>query len=412
MASANTPDWVITLRGMIKAQFRLGGYTVRNEKGSVILQKRWKDGTRQNAVLPLPWDPGSSLDVLDCIRKVNEQMTSGSGVTLKEAVALLKPVESHTGGITTNWDDVAARYREHLTGSGRVKPEVFDFQHRYVLQKVLAALAAPGAPTTAKGVLQKLAYGEPGTRGRVVRIERAAAFFRFAVSEVGMDSRWSPPQGQELVDIKGKRPPNAQKSSREGKAAYLLDDAFLELYDSITDRRWKLAIGLLGVFGLRGVELKYIEVRGQQLFCSYRKRSGKGEPTPPRFIEPLDPPSRPGLGQQLLLELSSGITALPPLGSKDGETSDKLAKHLRRNATWQRLGSESEARNGDRLKIYSFRHGYAYRSSMTYNLPLRVAAKLMGHSIETHMRDYGEALYGDDLRQAVQQARDRIMASV
>ena len=72
MPAANTPDWVVTLRGMIKAQFRLGGYTIRNEKGSVILQKRWKDGTRQNAVLPLPWEPGSSLDVLDCIRLVEK----------------------------------------------------------------------------------------------------------------------------------------------------------------------------------------------------------------------------------------------------------------------------------------------------------------------------------------------------
>ena len=49
---------------------------------------------------------------------------------------------------------------------------------------------------------------------------------------------------------------------------------------------------------------------------------------------------------------------------------------------------------------------------MVYNLPIRVAAKLMGHSVDTHMRDYGERLYGDDLKNAVAAARDRIMAEV
>ena len=64
------------------------------------------------------------------------------------------------------------------------------------------------------------------------------------------------------------------------------------------------------------------------------------------------------------------------------------------------------------MSIYSFRHGFAYRSSMVYNLPIRVAAKLMGHSVDTHMRDYGERLYGDDLRDAVEAARTRLKAEV
>ena len=41
------------MRAMIKSTFPLGDYTVRNENGKVILQKRGKDGARQNAVLPI-----------------------------------------------------------------------------------------------------------------------------------------------------------------------------------------------------------------------------------------------------------------------------------------------------------------------------------------------------------------------
>jgi len=418
MTSSSSSAWVTTLRAMVKTQFPLGGFTVHegNSKTgtpNTRLQKRWKDGTRQNAVLPIRWEAPNALEILETIRKVHGHMTGDSGMTLQEAVRLITAVETPGGsGVSTNWSDVAARYRSHLTDSGMVKAEVYDDQHTYVVRRILEIVTDTAAPSTAKGVLQKMATGKPGTRGRVVRIERAAAFFRFAVKEVGMDSRWWPPEGEELVTIKGKRPPNDTKTNREGKAAYLLDDPFLELYDSITDPRWKMAVGLIGVFGLRGVELKYLEVRGTQLYCSYRKRSGRGEPTPPRYIEPLDPINRPGLGQQLLLQLSSGVTSLPPLGSKDGETSDKLSKHLKRNCVWQRLQSEAEGQTDERMSVYSFRHGFAYRSSMVYNLPIRVAAKLMGHSVDTHMRDYGERLYGDDLKNAVAAARDRIMAEV
>ena len=105
------------------------------------------------------------------------------------------------------------------------------------------------------------------------------------------------------------------------------------------------------------------------------------------------------------------LTGLPPLGSKDGETSDKIAKHLKRNCLWQRLQSEAEGQTDERMSVYSFRHGFAYRSSMVYNLPIRVAAKLMGHSVDTHMRDYGERLYGDDLKNAVAAARKRVLAT-
>ena len=95
------------MRAMIKSTFPLGGYTVRNENGKVILQKRWKDGARQNAVLPLAWEQTNALDVAETIHAVNGHMTSGTGINLKEAVRLLLPVESHEGGVTVNWGAIA-----------------------------------------------------------------------------------------------------------------------------------------------------------------------------------------------------------------------------------------------------------------------------------------------------------------
>ena len=65
-------DWVAGLRQALKQQFPLGGFSVREMKGKVFLQKRWPDGTRQAAALPIAWGPGVTLEVLATVKAVNE----------------------------------------------------------------------------------------------------------------------------------------------------------------------------------------------------------------------------------------------------------------------------------------------------------------------------------------------------
>jgi len=406
------------MRAMIKSTFPLGGYTVRNENGKVILQKRWKDGRRQNAVLPLAWEQTNALDVVETIRAVNGQMTSGTGTNLKEAVRLLLPVENHEGGVTVNWDAIAKAYPADSINSGRFKQETWDDGIQYVVRRVLEIVTAVGGPTTGVGILKQMTEGDPGSRGREVRIGRAAGFLTYAVTKKGMDKRWLPPEpgSEEMKDLKGrkvvnKKKPTDETAKRGGKAGYLTDEQFIQIYESETDPSWKLAIGLQGVFGLRGVELEYCKKKGSKLHVFYRKKSSKGEPTPERDVTALDPKGHDGMGQKLLMELASGLTPLPPLGSKDNETGEKITKHMRRNPLWNQFEAASIVANDRKLTSYSFRHSFAYRSSILYDLSPRTAHKLMGHSLATHLKDYGSDLYDQDMDEVLAAARKRVLAT-
>ena len=205
----DSSSWVTGLRQALKQQFPLGGFTVREMKGKVFLQKRWPDGSRQAAALPINWGPGIALEVLKTGEAVNEHLQAGA--SLKDAVHLQWPEDTSTAAgrkkVGTNWPEVIERFRVHKIQSGQVKETTWGEAYAYVMREILEAL--PGA-NNGKALLTAMAKGAPGSRGRVVHIERAAQFLKFAVREVGVDSRWLPPQGDDLIDIKGRKAPNAE----------------------------------------------------------------------------------------------------------------------------------------------------------------------------------------------------------
>ena len=223
-----------------------------------------------------------------------------------------------------------------------------------------------------------------------------------------MDARWLPPSPDDLVDIKGRKAPNAvPEFNNAGQAIPLKDEQFLALLESIPDPRWRLAVGLVGAFGLRPVELNYCRPDGDGLRIEYQKRNARGC-SPKRTVEALDPVDAPGMGAKLLLELASGVTELPPLGSDDSVAANRMNSYLCRRPLWVGLRDQVRASGQGRLSSYSLRHGYAYRSAMVYELPVRAAAALMGHSVDVHMRHYGKWVDGAAVKDAVQAARARV----
>ena len=111
---------------------------------------------------------------------------------------------------------------------------------------------------------------------------------------------------------------------------------------------------------------------------------------------------------QLLLELSSGMTELPPLGATDSVAAGRMNQYLCRRPLWVGWKAEVVA-NGQRLSSYSLRHGYAYRSAIVYNLPVRVAKDLMGHSLDVHVKHYGSFIDAKDVGEMVDAARAKVL---
>ncbi len=152
----------------------------------------------------------------------------------------------------------------------------------------------------------------------------------------------------------------------------------------------------MACFGLRGVELAYIQARGDLLHCSYRKRTERSpEGTKPRDIVGLDPDGLAGLSQNLLAQLSEqGNGALPESVTRPERAGQALGQFLGRQPIWKALVEEtartpSTDSAGQSLVPYSLRHGYALRAHEVYGHSPRATAAMMGHSLKTHSDTYG-----------------------
>jgi hypothetical protein len=286
-------------------------------KGKVSIQRYWQDtGKRESASLPLEWHPTSQRELLNALHSINAAL--GRGLSLKEAVKLTFDVPAGPS-VRVNWTEVLGRFRTHKLETGAVKETTWLKEYEPRLRWLVDCLNDPAGGNNGEAALEAMRVGrnglggEPGSRGRKLRVQHAAQMLRFAVEQVGLDQRWLPPGEKRMKELIGTQRTDATKANNAGQAWALTDEQFLRLLDSISNPRWHLAIGLIGVFGLRGVELNYASAEVDGLQVSYRKNTVKGA-TEPRLVPILDPQGRLGLGKELLATLASGTVELPPLG--------------------------------------------------------------------------------------------------
>jgi integrase len=400
--------WEQRLRESVREQCPFG-YSIRPMSGRIQVQRYWRDsGKRETVTLPLEWHPSSQRALLNGLHQIN--LGLNNGLSLKAAAGMAFDVAQSTGaGDKLNWGEVLRKFKEQKLDDG-IKASTWDREYQTRLGWLIDQLNSPSGPNNGTNALKAMRVGrnghgdEPGSRGRRLRIQYAAQILGFAVRELGVDQRWQPPDAAEIAGIIGKKSSDTPSAANAGQAHALTDEQFLRLFDSITNPSWKLAIGLVGVFGLRGVELNYASAKPDGLRVEYRKVTARGK-TDPRTVPILDPKGRKGLGQQLLLTLHSGIVNLPPLGSSDSEASGAISTFLRRNKVWQQLKDEVRLDSGDRVSVYSLRHGFAWRCAMA-EPPVnpRAAAAAMGHTFQTHVQIYGRRFDFDQVQQAFERA--------
>ena len=100
------------------------------------------------------------------------------------------------------------------------------------------------------------------------------------------------------------------------------------------------------------------------------------------------------------------------MGSRDDLAGTSMNTYLRRRKCWSSLRDEAIGSGAGRLSSYSLRHGYAYRSAMVYDIPIRAAAALMGHSVQVHMQHYGKWVDDAAVKSAVAAARERVALAI
>jgi len=72
------------------------------------------------------------------------------------------------------------------------------------------------------------------------------------------------------------------------------------------------------------------------------------------------------------------------------------------------VGPQEYEAAGEKLVLYSARHGYAHRAHLICELPPKVAAAAMGHSVETHLAAYSKWCGDDVVDDAFERAATRL----
>jgi integrase len=178
----------------------------------------------------------------------------------------------------------------------------------------------------------------------------------------------------------------------------------LQVVEGIPDPRWRFAFQLMAAYGLRPEELQHLEKRGGQLWSTYEKVTPRGK-TAPRQLRLL-PCDDWAEGWKLVDRFHAD--RLPPM--RPGYGAEDLGQYMRRKKQWDALRRSYEA-DGEKLVLYSCRHGYAHRAHIICDLAPKVAAAAMGHSVETHLAAYSrwcsDATVDDAFEKAFQSLRGR-----
>jgi integrase len=384
---ATSLPWVQGLR----SQLRLSvgpAWRIGEQRGKAKLDVRFDDGTRQTTVLPCRWLPADANQIQRSVEQIDALVAAGR--TLQEAKAHIfgGTAPAPPSGAKGEHDLLATwgKFGDFKRKTGAIKASTWAKDYRKTQERLAAV---EGDATTAKDLLTVI--GDPwpaGSRRRQIVVQQVAAMLRWACDEGQLPpDRWTPPSS--LDRFKGQAP------ARPDAAKPLTDDQILRLLEQLPNdaagQRWAYALRLMAAYGLRPVEVLHLEIRPDgHLWCDYIKRSGGGD-TKPRQLRALHPEWEQ---EWNLLERLAAHEALPPFG---GGVADAGRRYLIRQDSWRPLAAEG-------LTLYGFRHGYALRAHSQYNIPPRIAAALMGHSVDTHQRVYSDWTDSHTIDQVLAQA--------
>jgi integrase len=402
-------QWFETLRLQLRQQHGKGwsvrevGATSRNPIGRCQLIRIWEDRTRSSVVLPLEWKASNSTAIaatVGQIRTLMEERNLSMQDALKLNTELLagpQDAEEEFAG----WPEVAARYIATLA-KGRRTSTISDVKTR--VKRTLQALQSRPCPRDGGTLMRR--YAErffdkcpPGGIGRKRALLDVARFLTYAVDECGAPTRFYAPSKARINELIG----SAASTASERLTPPIKPEDLAALLDQLEadgEHELRLAVGLVGLFGLRPAELAVLEVREGECRVGHVKRntSNMGSKTKPsRLVIPLDIAGREGEGERLLHAYAEGKLKLPKsirnqiaLVEQKNRYQDvgrEFAQLLKRYGPWRALVARMPG-----VTPYSLRHGYAWRAhkGSTHPLPIRDAAAFLGHNVATHLKHYGQ----------------------
>ena len=429
---AGRQQWFETLRVSIAQEHGKGwiirevGVTSRRPIGRCQLIRIWEDRTRSSVVLPLEWKATSSSAILTTVgqlRKLMEERNLSLQEALKLNTELLGGGPQQGDEDFAGWEAVAERFLE--AQDGRRSSTLRDLTTR--VKRTLEALRSRPCPRDGGSVMRR--YAErffkdcpPGGVGRKRNLLDVARFLTYAVEECGAPMRFLPPSKSKVNELIG----SPQTSTTEKLTPPIKPEDLAALLDQLAadgEHELRLAVGLVGLYGLRPAELAVLEVReGGKAYVGQVKRNSTSmgaKAKSARRVQPIDVAGREGEGERLLQLYASGLLKLPKslrnqiaMVEEKGRFQDvgaDFAQKLERYAPWRALVARCPG-----LTPYSLRHGYAWRAHCCSANAMhpRIAAALMGHNVATHLKHYGSWTDEASLEAAVERFNAGVQAAL
>ena len=384
MSQSNSPKWVVRLRSGCPR-----GWSVSESRGWIRLVVRSGAGGSDSKVtktLPLAWAADTVNEAIALISDLHSLVESGHD--LGDALArttgdalVAKPASS------TQWPELLERFHDDLQTMSRIKDTTWKRNYAPFLDRAVELLAGASAPVNARDLVSAVARTwADKPRSRNMAVDALRRFLDFAV-----EVHHLPAQSWTLTDRAAKQLRGARPQRRT--VACITDVEILRLLASLPETaacdRWRNALKLMALYGLRPEELNHLEVRehpttGQPaLFCTYRKVNARGA-TAPRWLMPLPLTNSFGeleAGWNLAGAMAINQLPLPPLSDKFA-----LRTFLERQTAWTDL-KDSYAKRDEWVRPYSFRDGYSLRAHRADHR-LDVICTAMGHSLSVHQSSY------------------------
>jgi integrase len=401
-------QWFETLRVSIAQEHGKGwivrevGVTKRNPIGRCQLIRIWEDRTRSSVVLPLEWKSTNTSKILAMVGQIGKLMEERN-LSMQDALKLnteLLAGPQASEEEFSGWEKVQKRYIATLS-KGRRTSTIRDAETR--VKRTLEALQSRPCPRDGGSLMRR--YAErffdkcpPGGIGRKRALLDVARFLTYAVDECGAPTRFLPPSKARINELIG----SAATTASERLTPPIKPEDLAALLDQLEadgEHELRLAVGLVGLYGLRPAELAVLEVREGECRVGHVKRntSSMGSKTKAsRLVRPLDIAGREGEGDRLLqlyakeeVKLPKSIRnqiALVEQKNRYQDVGREFAQLLKRYGPWRALVARIPG-----ITPYSLRHEYAWRAhkGSTHPLPIRDAAAFLGHNVATHLKHYG-----------------------
>ena len=257
----------------------------------------------------------------------------------------------------------------------------------------------------------------PGKDGRRRNLRDVARILRHGVEEMGAPERWMPLPPKKMSALVGSA---VTETVTKAKTIPVLPEDFEALLDNLeADGKldlW-LAVGLVGLYGLRPAELAVMRLDedGRLFIGGQVKRDAtaieQGTEKPERLVKALDLNGREGLGKRMVMLWNNGRGQIKlPLAIRNEiakveerntfkEVGAAFRQLLKRYRYWKILVKKTPG-----LKSYSLRHGWAWRAHKNSEKQLHYsqAAALMGHATRVHLDYYSSWVNDEELEKAVE----------